>query len=254
MDLKLKSRRALVTGGTRGIGRAIAFGFAAEGADVAICARDATAVAATVEELKKTGVRAFGRAFDVADGAKLKSWVTDTAGEFGGLDIVVANTSAMAEGSGEADFRSAFDVDVLHTLNAATAALPFLKKSQAASIVAISSISGSEDYGYEGVSYGAMKAALFFYVKSLARHVAPMGIRANVVSPGTTYFKGGFWHNVEMNDPKTFAETIAANPMGRMAAPEEIANVVVFLCSAAASFVSGANVVVDGTMTTRIPN
>lgn len=254
MKLDLSGKRVLVTGGTRGIGRAIAFGFAAEGADVAICARDAKAVVATVAELKKVGVKAIGRALDVADGAELKNWVTDTAGEFGGLDIVVANASAMAEGTGEADFRSAFDVDLLHTLNAATAALPYLEKSRAASITAISSISGSEDYGYGGVSYGAMKAALFFYVKSLARHVAPKGIRANVVSPGTTYFKGGFWHNVEVNDPKTFAETIAANPMGRMATPEEIANVVVFLSSAAASFVSGTNVVVDGTMTTRIPN
>ena len=254
MDLKLKGRRALVTGGTRGIGRAIAFGLVEEGVDVAICARDAAAVAATVAALKAKGVGASGRALDVADGAKLKAWVNDTAEEFGGLDIVVANASAMAEGFREEDFRAAFDVDILHTLNAVTAALPYLEKSTGASIIAISSISGSEDYGYSGVSYGAMKAALLFYMKSLARHVAAKGIRANVVSPGTTYFKDGFWHGVEVNDPRGFAQTIAENPFGRMATPEEIANAVVFLASGAASFVAGSNLVVDGALTKRIQN
>lgn len=252
MELNLKGKRALVTGGTRGIGRAIAFALAAEGVDVGICARDGAAVAETVADLKARGVRASGRALDVADGAALKNWVNDTAAELGGLDILVANTSAMAEGTDEASFRKAFEVDVLHTLNAVTAALPVLEKSDVASIIAISSISGSEDYGYAGVSYGAMKAALLFYMKSLARHVAPRGIRANVVSPGTTYFKGGFWHDVELNDPQGFAGTIAENPMGRMATPEEIANAVVFLASGAASFVSGTNLVVDGTLTKRI--
>ena len=254
MNLNLKSRRALVTGGTRGIGRAIAFALAAEGVDVGICARDASAVAATVAELKATGVRASGRALDVADGAALTAWVEETARDFGGLDILVANTSAMAEGTDEASFRRAFEVDLLHTRNAATAALPFLEQSKGGAIIAIASISGSEDYGYAGVSYGAIKAALLFYMKSLARHVAPMGIRANVVSPGTTYFKGGFWHDVEVNDPKGFAATIAENPTGRMATAEEIANAVVFLASDAASFVAGANLVVDGTLTRRIQN
>ena len=252
MDLNLKGKRALVTGGTRGIGRAIAFGLAAEGADVAICARDAKAVAATVDGLKATGVNAFGQPLDVVDGPKLKTFVDAAANHFGGLDIVVCNTSAMAEGFDEVSFRKAFDVDILHTLNAVTAALPHLEKSKAGAIIAISSISGSEDYGYSGVSYGAMKAALLFYMKSLARHVAPMGIRANVVSPGTTYFKGGFWHDVEVNDPKGFATTLAENPMGRMATPEEIANAVVFLASPAASFVAGSNLVVDGTLTRRV--
>ena len=252
MELNLKGRSALVTGGTRGIGRAIAFALAAEGVNVALCARNAAAVAAAVAGIENAGVRGFGRAFDVADGAALKTFVNDTARELGGLDILVCNTSAMAEGCTEADFRRAFEVDVLHTLNAATAALPHLETSNGGAIVAISSISGSEDYGYDGVSYGAMKAALLFYIKSLARHVAPMGIRANVVSPGTTYFEGGFWHKVEVADPAHFARVIADNPTGRMATAEEIANAVVFLASDAASFIAGANIVVDGTLTRRI--
>jgi NAD(P)-dependent dehydrogenase (short-subunit alcohol dehydrogenase family) len=252
MDLKLKGKAAIVTGGTRGIGRAIAEGFAAEGANVAICARNAEAVAAAVVALEKTGVRAVGRALDVADGAALTRFVDEAAQSFGRLDALVANASALAEGFDEASFRKAFDVDLLHTRNAAEAALPHMKEG--ASITAISSVSGSEDYGYDGVSYGTMKAALFFYIKSLARHVARRGIRANVVSPGTTYFTGGFWHDVEVNAPGQFKRAMADNPMGRMARPEEIANAVLFLSSAPASFVSGINMVVDGTLTIRIPN
>ncbi len=254
MDLNLKGKRALVTGGTKGIGRSIAFTFAAEGADVAICARDAKAVAATVAELKALGVKAFGAALDVGNGDALRSFVNDAASALGGLDAVVANASALSSGASEEAFRKAYDIDLMHTRNLAEAALPFLENSEQASFCAISSVSGQEDYGYGSVSYGTMKAALFFYVKSLARHAAPKGIRANIVSPGTTYFKDGYWHKVEQNDPERFARTTAENPMGRMATPEEIANVVVFLAGAPASFVSGVNISVDGTLTIRIPN
>ncbi len=254
MDLKLRGRSALVTGGTRGIGRAIALGFAAEGANVAICARQARDVADTVDALRKFGVKAFGRAVDVGDGEALKSFIDDAAADFKGLDAVVANASALATGSDAEAFKQAFDIDLMHTRNAAEAALPHLAKSGQGSFVAISSISGSEDYGYKSVAYGTFKAALFFYVKSLARHAAGLGVRANVVSPGTTYFKGGHWHDVEINDPERFAAMVRENPFGRMARPEEIANVTVFVSSPAASFVSGANMVVDGTLTMLILN
>ncbi|MER9764322.1 SDR family oxidoreductase [Mesorhizobium sp. M0138] len=254
MDLKIKSRHFLITGGTRGIGRSIAEGFAAEGADVSICARTAAHVEETVAALECFGVRAFGRATDVADGAALKGLIFDAVQHMGRLDGLVANTSAMASGSGVSDFDAAYRVDLLHTHNAVEAAMPFLEQSDAASVVAISSVSGSQDYGYESVSYGTMKAALFFYMKSLARHVAPKGIRANIVSPGTTLFPGGYWDEVRRTDSQGFARAVADNPLGRMAAPEEVARVVVFLSSPCASFVTGANVVVDGTLTTRIQN
>ena len=254
MDLHLAGKHFLVTGGTRGIGRAIAETFAVEGANVSLCARNADAVAETVHALEAQGVKAFGRALDVTDKDALQSFIRDAAAAMKGLDGIVANTSALSSGDGVADFDAAYRTDLLHTRNAAEAALPFLEKAGAGSIIAISSISGSEDYGYDGVSYGTMKAALFFYMKSLARHVAKKNIRANIVSPGTTYFEGGFWDKVKINDPKQFADTIAFNPMGRMATPQEIADVAVFLSSPRASFVAGANVVVDGTATQRIPN
>ena len=254
MDLYLKGKRALVTGATRGIGRAIAFGLAAEGCDVAICARDGAAVAATVAELKAAEVSAYGEALDVSDRAALEQFVGRAAQLLGGLDILVCNASALASGSDEDAFRQAFEVDLMHTRTAAEAAIPHLSKSPGASIVAISSISGSEDSGYNSSAYGTMKAALFFYVKSLSRHVAAQGVRANVVSPGTTFFEGGYWDEVKREDPERFARTLAENPFGRMAEPEEIADAVVFLASDRASFISGSNLVVDGTLTTRIPN
>lgn len=254
MDLHLAGRRALVTGGTRGIGRAIAFGLAAEGCDVAICARNTQEVAATVAALKASDVSSYGEALDVGDTSALEQFIGRAAQLLGGLDILVCNASALVSGSDADAFRRAFDIDLMHTRNAAEAAIPHISKAGGGAIIAISSISGSEDYGYNSSAYGTLKAALLFYVKSLARHVAPHGIRANVVSPGTTFFEGGYWDKVKHQDPERFASTVAENPMGRMARPDEIADVVVFLASQRSSFVSGTNVVVDGTLTARIPN
>ena len=142
----------------------------------------------------------------------------------------------------------------MHTVNLATAVVPVMERAGSGAIIAIASISGVEDYGYEESAYGSMKAALLYYMKSLANHLAPKGIRANVVSPGTTYAKDGPWGHVERTQPKIFREAIARNPTGRMAKPEEIAEAAAFLASPAASFVIGANLVVDGGFTRRIQN
>ncbi|MSP81701.1 MAG: SDR family oxidoreductase [Alphaproteobacteria bacterium] len=252
MDLGLAGLKALITGGSRGIGRAIAERLAAEGCDVAICARGADEVKAAVAALGKTGVKATGRALDVADGAVLAAWVADAGRELGGLDIVIANASALASGCTPAAFRQAFAVDLMHTVNAVNAAMPLLERSRAGAIVAISSISGVEDYGIEDAAYGTMKAALLYYMKSLANHLAPKHIRANVVSPGSIYFKGGVWHKIEQEQPEVFRATLAANPMGRMGRPEEIANAVAFAVSPVNGFMAGANIVVDGAATHRV--
>jgi len=252
MDLQLKGKHFLITGGTRGIGRAIAETFADEGANVSVCARNGVAVRETVAALEAKGVRAFGRALDVADEGALTAFVRDAADRMGGLDGLVANTSAMTSGTTAADFDISYRIDLMHTRAAAEAAIPYLERSGTGSVVAISSISGIEDYGYGGVSYGTMKAAIFFYIKSLSRHVAAKGIRANVVSPGTTLFPGGYWDKVRLEDPDSFAENLAFNPLGRMATAEDIANVAVFISSPRAGFVSGANIVVDGSATMRV--
>lgn len=254
MDLHLAGKRALVTGGTRGIGRAIVEHLAREGADVSLCARKPAEVDATVASLTGAGHRAFGQAADVAKPSELRAWVEASAKALGGIDILVANASALASGADEAAFRTAFETDLLHTVNLVNAGLPYLEESGSGAIVAIASVSGSEDYGYSDAAYGSIKAALLFYVKSVAREFAPRGIRANVVSPGTTLFEDGFWGRIRREQPAAFAEAMAANPMGRMATPDDVARAVAFVASPAAAFVSGINFVVDGTLTKRIQN
>ncbi|MDR5815388.1 SDR family NAD(P)-dependent oxidoreductase [Caballeronia sp. LZ033] len=249
MDLQLKGLKAIVTGGTKGIGLAIARTLAAEGADVAICARDAAAVETTAEALAElSGARASGAAVDVADGAALKAWVARVGADWGGMDIVVANVSALAIGNDIESWRKEFETDLLGTVNLVDAAMPFLEASQAASIVAISSVSGRE-IDFAAGPYGVFKAALIHYMQGLANQLAAKGIRANTVSPGNVYFEGGVWDWIEHNDAALFERALALNPTGRMARPQEIANAVAFIASPAASFVSGANFVVDGALT-----
>jgi len=250
MDIQLIGKRALVTGATRGIGRAIADSLIAEGCRVSICARDAAAVAAWAT----SNPACYGEALDVADPEALARWVNHSAAALGGIDILVCNASALAVGASPEAFAQAFATDLMHTVTAVNTALPFLERAEGASITAIASVSGSEDYGYGDAAYGTMKASLLFYLKSLSRHLAPKGIRANVVSPGTTWFEQGFWHKVELEDPEGFSDAMSRNPMGRMATPQDIANAVLFLASPAASFVTGVNLVVDGGLTRRVQN
>jgi 3-oxoacyl-[acyl-carrier protein] reductase len=251
MDLDLKGRVALVTGGTRGIGRRVAETFADEGANVAVCARNAGEVRETVGALESRGAKAFGAAVDVADKAALQAWVAAAAEALGGVDAVVANVSALAVGEEEAAWQTGFDVDLMHTVRLVEAAMPFLEASPVPSIVAVSSVSGRES-DFTGYAYGAYKAALVHYMSTLAVNLAPKGIRANAVSPGNTYFEGGIWHQIEKGNPDLFAKALALNPTGRMARPEEIARGVVFLSSPASSFTTGAHLVIDGALTRGI--
>ena len=249
MDLGLDGLKALVTGGTRGIGRAIVERLVAEGAEVALCARDGAAVSALVDELGEG--RAHGAAVDVADGDALKAWVDEAAQAKGGLDIVIANVSALGGTVGDEGWRRAFDIDIMGTVHTIDAALPWLEKSDAAAIVVISSTAALEFFG--GVRpYAPVKAALVNYTSILATSLAPQGIRANTVSPGTIYFEDGVWAQREREAPEIFQAALGINPMGRMGRPEEVANATVFLASPAASFITGANLVVDGGLTKRV--
>ena len=247
MDLGLKGKKTMVTGGTRGIGRAIAERFATEGADVAICARNADEVAETVSALQDMGVQATGTNVDVGDELALKNWIDQAVSELGGLDVVVANVSALAGDDSAAAWRAAFDIDMMGTIHTIDGALPHLEKSETGAIVAISSVSALQYFG--GVrAYNSMKAALINHMSNLAHALAPKGIRVNTVSPGTIYFEGGIWNKRELELPELFKGALAMNPMGRMGTPNEVANATVFLCSPLASFIAGTNLLVDGAL------
>lgn len=248
MDLGLKGLRAIVTGGTRGIGRAIVETLLAEGAQVAYCARNPEEVAAAEAAFKVTGAKSFGTVADVSDSEALKAWVIQAAKAMDGIDIVIANVSALAVGNDEASWRKGYEVDLMGTVRLVDAAMPELTRSEHASIVTIASVSGRE-VDFAAGPYGAFKAAIIHYTQGLAFHLAAKGIRANSMSPGNTYFPGGVWEKIEHENPALFRESLALNPTGRMGKPQEMANAVAFLASPAASFVTGTNLVVDGALT-----
>ena len=251
MDLGLKGKRAVVTGGSKGIGRAVAECLAGEGANVSICARKADEVASAVASMKTKGVQAFGRAVDVADPVALKAWIAATGAELGGIDVLVCNVSALAVGDNEDTWEKSFRTDMMHTVNAVAAAVPYLEKSASASIVIVSSVSGFE-VDFAAGSYGAIKAALIHYAKGLSRQLVAKGIRVNCVSPGNTYFDGGIWQTIEKNMPDLFSSTLKVNPTGKFGTAEEVAKGVVFIASPAASRISGTNLVIDGALTVAV--
>jgi NAD(P)-dependent dehydrogenase (short-subunit alcohol dehydrogenase family) len=250
MDLQLSGKRVLVTGGTRGIGRAIVEAFLEEGAIVGFCARNPEEVTATQDALHSHG-NITGATVDVGDRNALAAWVEQSAEAFGGLDVVVANVSGLAIPDTEENWRISLEVDVMHTVRLIQAAMPHLERSDAASIIAISSVSGRESDFASG-PYGTAKTAIIGYIHGLALQLADKQIRANTVSPGNTYFEGGVWASIEIGDPALFKTAVELNPTGHMGTPEEIAGPVVFLASPRASRVSGTNLVVDGALTRGI--
>jgi 3-oxoacyl-[acyl-carrier protein] reductase len=251
MDLQLTGKTALVTGGTRGIGRAIVEGFLAEGANVAFCARTPDAVAVAEQELAGGDARVVGTAIDIGEPGTVESWVAASAEEFGGIDIVVANVSALAIEPTMENWRTTVEVDLLATVRLVEAAMPYLERSEAPSIVTVSSVSGREADFTVG-PYGTIKTAIIGYTQGLAFQLAAKGIRANTVSPGNTYFAGGVWESIEQGNPELFAESLGLNPTGRMGTPQEMAAGVVFLSSPVSSFTTGTNLVIDGALTRGI--
>jgi 3-oxoacyl-[acyl-carrier protein] reductase len=250
MDLQLTGKRVLVTGGTRGIGRAIVAGFLDEGAVVGFCARKPDEVSATEEALRASGT-VSGSVVDVGDGDALAAWVQQSGEAFGGLDVVVANVSALAIPDTDENWEASLNVDLMHTVRLAKAAMPYLERSESPSIIAISSVSGRESDFASG-PYGTAKTAIVGYIHGLALQLADKGIRANTVSPGNTYFEGGVWAGIKTGNPELFQTAVDLNPTGHMGAPEDAANAVVFLASPRSSRISGTNLVVDGALTRGI--
>jgi 3-oxoacyl-[acyl-carrier protein] reductase len=250
MDLGLKGKKVVITGGSRGIGRAIANFMIAEGADVAICARNEEEVNAAVAELGASG-KAIGAAVDVADKAALQGWIASAAEEMGGIDILVPNVSAGGGQMDEKGWRANLEVDILGTTNAIEAAMPSLQASGAASITIIGTTAAVEDF-LGPQTYNAMKAALIVHSQGLAQALASSGVRVNCVSPGPIMIEGGAWDFIKNNMADIYNGALANQPSGRMGSADEVANAVGFLASPAASWVTGVNLVVDGGFTKRV--
>jgi 3-oxoacyl-[acyl-carrier protein] reductase len=259
MDLGLAGKNAVITGASRGIGRSVARRLIAEGCNVAICARNAEGVNAMLAELNAAGestqARAVGSVVDVGDHDALRSWVAESAKSLGGIDVVVSNASALGGPPDSVEkWRKTFEVDVLSSVVLVEAAMDSLIASGQGAIVQLGTITAVEYHGYPGGSraYGALKAALVNWVAQLAIELAPNNIRANVVSPGPIYIADGSWGMIEKRAPDYFKDNVEHHPAGRMGTPEEVANVVAFLASPAASWVTGENVIVDGGFTRRV--
>jgi 3-oxoacyl-[acyl-carrier protein] reductase len=251
MDLGLKGKKAVITGGSKGIGRAIANLLAAEGADVAICARNQEEVDAAVAALAGHGGKAIGAAVDVADKEALQGWITSVAAELGGIDILVPNVSAGGGQMDENGWRANLEVDILGTTRSIEAAMPSLQASDAASVTIIGTTAAVEDF-LGPQTYNAMKAALIVHSQGLAQALGGSGIRVNCVSPGPIMIEGGAWDFIQNNLPDIYNSTLADQPMGRMGTAEEVANAVAFLASPAGSWVTGVNLIVDGGFTKRV--
>ena len=250
MDLQLKGAKAIITGGTKGIGRAIANTLADEGCNVGICARNQEEIDAAVADLSGRGVTAFGQSVDVGDADALSGWVSACADALGGIDIVVSNVSG-GGAQGDEAWRRHLEYDMLGAVRLVEASMPHLEASDNGNIVMISTTAALEKFIAAG-PYNALKAALLQYSGALSQDLAPKGIRVNAVSPGPIFVEGGSWDNIKKNMTPFYEATLAEIPMGRMGSAEEVAAQVALLASPRAAFTTGTNVVIDGGLTKRI--
>jgi 3-oxoacyl-[acyl-carrier protein] reductase len=245
MTFDFTGKRVVVCGGSRGIGRSIALGFAEAGAAVSICARGADSLAATRGEMEQFGRTAHAAPCDLADGAVIARYIEAAAKALGGIDVLVNNASGFGASDDEAGWAASVAVDMMAIVRASQAAQPLLQKSRSASIVNISSISAYRP-SVRTPPYGAIKAAVIHYTTSQAATLAAKGIRVNCVAPGSVEFPGGTWERRRTENPDLYNRILASIPFGRLGHPEEIANVVLFLASPLASWITGQTIIADG--------
>lgn len=250
MDLGLRGKKVILTGGGRGLGRAALELFAREGADVAFFSRNPQQVADAVAALKAHGGKVFGEPFTVTDRETYGRWLASAAEHLGGCDVFVHNISSSGAGA-TGDWDMTFALDVMGAVTGMQALQPFLEKSTAASVVLMSSTAALETF-LVPQAFNALKTALLTYGKQLSQQLGPKGIRVNMVSPGPIVFPGGNWSKIKDARPALYSSTESACVLGRLGSPEEVARTVVFLASPASSYTTGTNVVIDGGYTKRV--
>jgi 3-oxoacyl-[acyl-carrier protein] reductase len=245
MNIDLTGKRAVVAGGSRGIGRAIALAFAEAGAGVSICARGADALAQAHQDIARHGHPTHAAICDLAHPEAIPRYIEAAAEALGGIDILVNNASAFGTSDDEAGWAASVAVDLMGTVRVTRAALPFIEKSEAGAVINISSISGFRATA-RTPPYAAVKAAILEYTQTLAAQVARKGIRVNCIAPGSIEFPGGTWERAKNHNPPLYAAILRSIPFGRLGRPEEVARVALFLASPLAGWVTGQNIAVDG--------
>ena len=245
MKIEFKGKRVVVAGASRGIGRSIALAFAEAGAHVSICARGAQALEATQLELDAFGNIAHAASCDLANEADIARYILAAAAALGGIDVLVNNATAAAHGDDEASWDGSIAVDLLAVVRASREALPFIESGDGGSIINIASGSGLGP-SVRTPAYGAAKAAVIHYTRTQAAALAGTGVRVNCVAPGSIEFPGGIWEQRKHEDPALYQSVLAGIPAKRMGHPEEVANVVLFLASPLASWVTAQIIGVNG--------
>lgn len=252
MDLQLQGKRALITGGSRGIGRAIAETLAEEGCSLALCARGEQGLEKTAAQLRERGAQVFAQAVDVTDHDALMAFVDRAADELGGLDIVVSNVSAGAS-KGPDQWQKSLDGDLLPLVRLIEASVPHLEQQGGGAIVSIGTTNAFDTVRPASPNaYSALKAAVLHHAAAQARALAPKQIRVNTVSPGPIEFPGGDWEKIREGRREVYDEVLAKIPVGRYGRPEDVAAAVAYLASPRAAFTNGVNLVVDGGIVTRV--
>jgi 3-oxoacyl-[acyl-carrier protein] reductase len=251
MDLQMRGKKAVLAGASKGIGRAVALALAKEGCDVAFCARDQGAIDKLVGELKEHGVEAIGASVDMGNVEGYRAWVAKACEQLGGCDLFISFGSNGGAPASEETWKGAYEHDLMATYRGIDAAMPALERSESASVVVISTTVAIEP-AFGPQPYAALKAAVTNYAGALAQTLAPKGIRVNTVSPGPIMVEGGAWGRIRESRPEFYEKTVKQIPIGRLGAPEEIANAVLFLASPLSAFTTGTNLVIDGGMTRRV--